>query len=470
VSRAEETHAHRAFGAFCFLWGSATLFHIASFDKWGESLTTFALAAAAVALIVRPTSVPRLLMLATIQLYSLGDDLPYVSNHWLFTGFVNLTILGSWLMSAYRGGSFAVAPADLLRAFGGLARIELLGLYFFVTLHKLNSDYFDPDTSCGAGFYSLQADRFPFLPDASALRIGSMYLTPAVESAIPVLLCFRRTRTAGVLLGLAFHTVIGFNPVSGFYNFSSMLYAMLFLFAPKDLASRFVELWRELRARAERLARSHLTEFSGRTAVTCAGTVALALVLLRVLDHAVDDQFLLVWAAYSATLTALFVFLAVRRRPTEDPGPRRLFEVPYPQLAWLPLLLLLNGASPYLGLKTETSFSMFSNLRTEGGKSNHLFIPADSQPFGLQKHLVEITSSSEPALQRWADQEQLLPWLEFRAQTSRYPDASVSYVRDGTAHQVQRIGDDHELAHKPWARKVLVFRPVPKEGRQRCVH
>src|SRR6266704_2162953 len=46
-------------------------------------------------------------------------------------------------------------------------------------------------------------------------------------------------------------------------------------------------------------------------------------------------------------------------------------------LTWLiPLIALGNGVTPYLGLKTVANYSMFSNLRTEGGQTNHLLIPA----------------------------------------------------------------------------------------------
>ena len=37
----------------------------------------------------------------------------------------------------------------------------------------------------------------------------------------------------------------------------------------------------------------------------------------------------------------------------------------------IPLVFFLNGISPYLGLKTEGSISMFSNLHVEGRTTNH---------------------------------------------------------------------------------------------------
>ena len=74
------------------LWAVATLFHLGSFGKL-TAFNHFLLAAAALAVIVRPASVAALSMLAGLQLYDVALDLPTASNHWLFTGFVNLTLL-----------------------------------------------------------------------------------------------------------------------------------------------------------------------------------------------------------------------------------------------------------------------------------------------------------------------------------------------------------------------------------------
>ena len=40
-----------------------------------------------------------------------------------------------------------------------------------------------------------------------------------------------------------------------------------------------------------------------------------------------------------------------------------------------PIMLLLVGFCPYIGIRTYSALSMFSNLRVEGCRSNHLFMP-----------------------------------------------------------------------------------------------
>ncbi len=40
------------------------------------------------------------------------------------------------------------------------------------------------------------------------------------------------------------------------------------------------------------------------------------------------------------------------------------------------LLFVLNGLAPYLGFQTVRTMSMFSNIRTEGDRTNHMLIPS----------------------------------------------------------------------------------------------
>jgi hypothetical protein len=54
-----------------------------------------------------------------------------------------------------------------------------------------------------------------------------------------------------------------------------------------------------------------------------------------------------------------------------------------------PVLLLLHGLTSYLGLRTAGNFSMFSNLRTEGARSNHLLLGGNPlKLWGYQEDVV----------------------------------------------------------------------------------
>ena len=67
--------------------------------------------------------------------------------------------------------------------------------------------------------------------------------------------------------------------------------------------------------------------------------------------------------------------------------------------ASLAVFMIFIGLCPYIGVKTHSTFSMFSNLRVEGGSSNHylfLMFPGLQRlaPFGLLEDVVTVTDSN----------------------------------------------------------------------------
>jgi hypothetical protein len=169
----------------------------------------------------------------------------------------------------------------------------------------------------------------------------------------------------------------------------------------------------------------------------------------------------------------IFFVISLRSHGRERPGESHmLFASQYPSLAIVPVLLFLCGFAPYIGLKTETSFSMFSNLRTEGDKTNHLFIPTILQIFDFQKDLVEVTSSSDEFLQQLADNRQVIPYFEFKDHVTPRKDVSVSFIRGGAEFTYSQIRDSSELSRgiPYFLRKILYFRPIDKDGPQKCIH
>ena len=81
----------------------------------------------------------------------------------------------------------------------------------------------------------------------------------------------------------------------------------------------------------------------------------------------------LVFYAYTAVLatTAAVVLLRSGRPFRYRPGFLRLAHPVW----WLgPALIFVNAVSPYIGLKTQNSFTMYSNLQTENGRWNHALL------------------------------------------------------------------------------------------------
>jgi len=156
------------------------------------------------------------------------------SNHWLFTTFVNLTILLALLLLRLRGRIGDVDRSELFQEFAPAVRLELVILYFFALLHKLNGDFLDPAVSCATDQYAKIALLYPLLPEGYWVEYAAISGTLMVEALIPILLCIRRTRLAGLLLGASFHFGLALNPDAVFFDFSSMLFAAFFLFLPYD--------------------------------------------------------------------------------------------------------------------------------------------------------------------------------------------------------------------------------------------
>ena len=87
----------------------------------------------------------------------------------------------------------------------------------------------------------------------------------------------------------------------------------------------------------------------------------------------------------------------------------------------MPLGLLLFGLTSYFGLRTAGNFSMYSNLRTEAGRSNHLVLGDNQLKWAsYQDDVVRIVDIGNGAkirryLNRWGKLDgNLLPLVEFR--------------------------------------------------------
>jgi hypothetical protein len=118
---------------------------------------------------------------------------------------------------------------------------------------------------------------------------------------------------------------------------------------------------------------------------------------------------------------------------------------------------------------------MFSNLRTEGGISNHLFMPRLVSLGDYQEDLVEIVATDDADLLEYPQKQLLLPYFEFRRLVSGLDDISVTYLRGGARHTFECVAgscNDAELA-RPYSRlmgRLLYFRPVDKGPQMLCRH
>jgi hypothetical protein len=473
---------------FAGLWGLFVLTHMsATYFRWFQfgdkvELVLGALAwLGGAALLLGPSSVVRLVVATVLFLAYKAYLLPMVPNHILFAMFIAVTILGAVALGALRW--HGVGGQDRLRRliFARLApvlAVELLVMYFFVVLHKLNRDYLNPEVSCGFLLYEeIVTATDHLLPLAAWMGYPCLLGALFLEAAIPLCLFFRRTRTLGILLGLVFHTMLALHPNLYIYSSSVLLFACYTVFLPRGFVSR-------LRARTSWLPRLASWQLAGiATVVGLLAAVGLAAAAGFERGAVIDE--LHKWApgaaktfffVTTAIIIAGFVSVLAEKgsgRRLRYPTPAQLLRGAGSVLMLVPLLMLLNGFSPYLALKTGTSFAMFSNLRTEGGVNNHLFMPRLPVP-DYQDDMVRVVESNDPRLQGWADQGLQATTFEFRRHLAERakPDLRVVFHHNGERHELDLKGRDGmsarvgELLEPPgWLeRRLLLFRPVPVEN------
>jgi hypothetical protein len=465
-----------AFTVFSWLWAAGMVSHLSSY---GEPVrpTTVAVFLLAVLVLFRPSSTASFVALLLAHLAYVFEKMPHIPNHSLLAACIDLTILSAVAVQAGRlfgRASGAIDRGDVYRSFAPVVRIELLVLYFFVVFHKFNDGFFDKDSSCGAFMYLRLAREYPLLPTADWMQWSAIFLTILIEAAIPILLVVRGWRLAGLLLAFAFHFSLAMDPGDVVFNFSAILVAIFFLFLPDDFPEALGRTLSPLRSRLHAMSLHRVRYLALKTAGYIFVAALLALLIFRdaINTGLTFEASRVVWVAYAAFIVALFATTLGRSR-VHFQSASELLRAPVPALLIFPVLMAANGLLPYFGTKTETAFAMYSNLRTEGGYSNHWVMPASLQVWGYQRDLVTIRRISVPRIQRLANRGYQWPYFEFKWLVRDYPDASLTYEHNGVVKRLKRIKDDPELAAPDsyLQRKFMKFRPVPRDvERTPCIH
>ncbi|WP_125077726.1 hypothetical protein [Rufibacter latericius] len=443
---------------------------MANHNSFTLNLTYFLSTLTAIALLAKPSSIARLLVFALIQMYQAYSEMPDTSNHWVLAAFINLTIVQSYLYLVVKRRSFHIDKAEFLNTFSPLVNLELITLYFFAFFHKLNSGFFDPAASCAVRFLVLQNDYYNLLPTSKDVITLNIYLTILIEALIPILIVLGRTRRWGILLGLVFHCILAYNPLNGFYDFSATVFALYFLLTDASFSAIIKKIYGKL-LEGKKLIKERLASFNVLNFTLFAATLIVIMGLVHYYTRT-DDYFRhLVWTGYSVTFIILFLLsLKTSRQETQS----KVFAGAHYSLYLFPVLVFLNGFCPYLGLKTETSYAMFSNLRTEGGKTNHFLVPVSSQIFNYQKDVVEIISSSDPFFQKLAAEQRQLVYFQFRKYVRKNKVQQVTYLRNGQEFSYARGQSftTHDLQKKehPVLEKLMLFRNFYKSEVQGCLH
>jgi len=452
------------FGLFSLLFALSLILHQLWWDGFEVLSPHFAVVLAAVWAALRPTSVRRFVAMVAAEVLSVALDMPEVGSHTL------LVLVSGTSVLAYAGWTTLrtrrlPGPGALFERVAPFLRAQILLVYAVTAIAKMNTAFFDADVSCAAAMAGGIAWFYPSLLDGSWRVIPSIWGTVLVESTLPLLLAVPRTRVVGLALGGAFHTLLA---LAGNVPFSALAMALYVAFLPADtpgrlraVVARRAGLGRWGR-RAARLARSRAA-FPVAAGAWIAGAVAFSFAPApggALISHGTRLVFLLGVAAAGALLV-----LCLRRggRLVYPRPPRRLG---HPVFVAGILVLVANSLTPYLGLKTESSFTMFSNLQTEGGLWNHAFIPESVRVFGYQEDLVRITDSNDRALEgRTRDGTQLVRF-ELERYVRLHPGTSATYA---SGEMTRTIGAGVATpAAMPLLDRAVKFQDVRRPERNGC--
>ena len=436
---------------------------------------------ATAALWVRPRSSAALALLAGAVLYEYVGRSPVASNHHLFLACIAAVIVGAagWQLARTR------SLTGLYDTLAPPGRWLIVPLYVFGTWHKINTDFLDPDVSCAVALWDRLVDPIG-LDGVLWMQYAAIYGTFVVEIVAMLLLLSPRHKLWGMLVGVPFHVLVGWATMAFYMDFSVATLAVYALFLPRDLLDRVrqeVGAWAFPGAWAG---------FATIVALGCGGAYLwqvsagslgafgwvwgpehFASYGPRVLPGWMVRKaamFPLFTAYVGAAMALIVAGLAWRIRPVEG-GLR----APAPVLLAVPALYFVNCLAPYVGGHTEHTLAMYSNLRTEEGRSNHLFLPVLPEGFGYQRHVARRIRSNLPGLRRSGPDRAIVTYELGRALRRKGPDGWATFDVGGTRYDTRTMSADERQAlgmgpAGPVLSAVLRFRVVDGVDPVQCRH
>ena len=413
-------------------------------------------------------SIGRFAVLLALQAIHVLIDAPFNPDHWLLLFFVNLTMGMSAIRLWLRGE--AIEANRLYRSFAPAARVIFLICYGYAAFAKLNTHFLDPEGSCATVLAEIQFVVSPWLKHVSVPAIAGWFAA-IVECSVPLLLIAKRTRRFGILIAILFHTFLVISPAIAVFDFTITVYTMMYLFAGDDLGDRLNELSDRFHHQAPAIW-NFVTQARFLVAglgLLMVGRTAMGLAMFG--NAQLGNLSWLLNMLFAATVIGV-AFTILFREASAERHPEAAM---WPQLRWHALVIalaFLNGASPYLGLKTQGSFTMFSNLQTEAGYWNHLLVPRWVRIFdSYQDDLVQVASVGDQRLQTdFVNRDCFVPRFEIRRAAMKNPAMAITVVRNQEEIQLDPVTVDSQLSEPlGWLdRKILIFRPVSMDGSPYC--
>jgi hypothetical protein len=459
---------------FAAMWGMAMLFSGASHSAIlmglkGRAPQILDLIVMANALYVmwKPSRLGALVSLSSAMCLVYFMRVPVSSNNQTIALYMNLSIIAVvGFTSPVAGAGRHTLIYERLRF---VAKSLLAIMYFYGIFHKINSDFINPSVSCATELY-IPLTRPLGLGDSDVGRYLAIYSTFLVEAVAIVCLYVRRLFWLGLVLSLPFHYVIPISAYSWYMDFSSLVFALYMLSMPRASATSlytsmasFIRHVTQLRPGAAGLVAFGATLITGAAFATYL-SLSFSGRPAYILWH---SAWLVAWAVLGGAAMIFIIRAALVSMAHWEFSPVR------PRPWWLygiPVVLFVSCWSPYIGLKTESSIAMFSNLHTEGGSTNHLLFSTPPYLFPYQQKTARIIDSSSEKLRRQGASGNYLVEHDLALRIIGNPKEWVTYVIDGkTYHHVTAAT---YTGYRPnWIEtKLLDFKPVDWDRPKKCTH
>jgi hypothetical protein len=373
-----------------------------------------------------------------------------MANHLFIIGIVNVALLLISVLKKIKGK----LSEDWFSDVAPFLRLLFIVIYGSAAISKLNTGFFKAQTSCA---YVLSNREFAWLGIDIDFNHYQFFphLLSATELAIFFGLLTKWTRPYAIVLACVFHTSLSLTPISQGLGFTFALYGFINLFLPFEPKVESINKARLWQVKVDK--KIPMDVFKMLYAIL-AIVIALAFLVTSI------SPFLTLAIRWFSTLVILciltggLIYVALKFRKNQIAKP--VFKVKGITQILLLLLVILTALSPYLGIKTRPTFTMFSNLSVEDNKSNHFLIPR-LFPNNLADDVVTIVDSSAPELQ--ADAKAGVKWiyLELQRNLKQSPDTAITFIRDGKTYNLKKASDNPDLVNpNPILAKFLSFRKV----------
>lgn len=443
---------------FIFTWALAMMidearqpvrFEASEFASWLSVLVFFISAL----LVRKPNSNYVLICLSVLNVLQLALAFPNTTNHSTILGFTNLLILAvivhTWLKTK------RLEPGYLVRGFPAL-RLAFLIMYGSAAISKINSDFlFNLEFSCAT---QLAEEELYWLP--VAFDFESMVFLPFIvagaELLVFILPMFQKTRFAGIILAVAFHTSLSLTADSKGPGFTLVLFSLLGLFLTKSSAKSAHDIFGTVIQNCKKFLEPWLLNFAW-----------VSFLLIQANISFIEGWQGFGWWRWGGTLVVniiwgtLLVFVVWKFK--DERLEQRVVGFFGPMSIAVIAIVILNSAGPYLGGKTMSSMTMYSNLRVEGGESNHFIfprIPAHTS----QDDIVTVIRAVDPKLKRIIEQDAKITMHELVRTLSKNPDQPIEYEFRGKRTLLRHANEKPELvAYDPLWHKLIGHRLVSEK-------